>query len=122
MSRIDVRTMLIFAEEMPGDPQVADYGALVAAQARHSGTVLGDDLYPTVFAKAAALLHGLLRVEALDSRNLTFAWVIALRYLALNGAPTPKVDPTTAVDTLEATRRGDRTVHELAAWLRSASG
>jgi prophage maintenance system killer protein len=119
---MDIRTMLIFAEEMPGDPRVADYGALVAAEARHSGTVLGDDIYPTIFAKAAALLHGLLRVEALDARNRTFAWVIALRYLALNGAPVPKVDPTTAGDMLEATQRGDRTIHELAAWLRSVSG
>jgi hypothetical protein len=109
--------MLIFAEEMPGDPQVNDYGALIAAQARHGGTVLGEDVYPTATAKAAALLHSLLRVEALDRRNRTFAWLIAMRFLALNDIPPPKVDPSTAVETLDAARHGAVGVHELTRWL-----
>lgn len=117
MRRMDVRTMLIYAEEMPGDPHVTDYGALIAAEARHAGTVLGHDVYPTGAAKAAALLHSLLRVEALDQRNRTFAWLIAMRCLAVNDLPLPKVDPSDAVEILDAVVRGEMTVHDLTLWL-----
>ncbi|GAB3967925.1 hypothetical protein GCM10029978_036350 [Actinoallomurus acanthiterrae] len=122
MTSMDVRRMLILAEEMPAEPHVVDYGALIAAEARHSGAVLGQDVYPTVAAKAAALLHGLLRVEALDRRNRTFAWLIALRYLALNDVPLPKVDPSEAVEILDAARQGEMGVHDLTLWLERAAG
>ncbi|NJP90857.1 fic family toxin-antitoxin system, toxin component [Nonomuraea sp. FMUSA5-5] len=117
MTPMDVRAMLILAEEMPGDPGVLDYGALVAAQARHAATVIGDDVYPSLAGKAAALLHSLLRVEALSERNRPFAWLVALRFLALNGGALPKVDPATAVEVLEGVRRGDVGVAPLASWL-----
>jgi death-on-curing protein len=96
---------------------VRDYGALVAAQARHSATVIGDDVYPSVADTAAALLHSLLAVEALGERNRPFAWLVALRFLALNGGVLSKVDPATAVEILEGARRGDIGVARLAAWL-----
>ncbi len=120
MSGMDVRAMLILAEGMPGDPRVVDYGALIAAEARHSGTVVGDDVYPTIAAKSAALLHSLLRVEALDERNRTFAWIVAMRYLSVNGVLMPKVDPAGAVDVLDSVRRGELGVHELGGWLAEA--
>jgi death on curing protein len=107
MTRMDLRTMLTVAEEMPGDPHVNDYGALIAAEARHAGTVLGDDVYPSLAAKAAALLHSLVRVEALDVRNQTFAWMVASRYMVLNNTPPPKVDPASAMEAISAARRGD---------------
>ncbi|WP_424534874.1 hypothetical protein ACOZ38_32435 [Sphaerisporangium viridialbum] len=105
---------------MPGDPRVVDYGALIAAEARHSGTVVGDDVYPTIAAKSAALLHSLLRVEALDERNRTFAWIVAMRYLSVNGVLMPKVDPAGAVDVLDSVRRGELGVRELGGWLAEA--
>ncbi|MET7335228.1 hypothetical protein [Nonomuraea sp. NPDC005650] len=117
MIGMDVQAMLVVAEKMPGDPHVRDYGALVAAQARHAATVIGDDVYPSITAKAAALLHTLLRVDALHERNRVFAWMVALRFLQTNGVALPKVDPVSAFEMLEGVIRGRTGVESLAAWL-----
>ncbi|GGK95753.1 hypothetical protein Sme01_31180 [Sphaerisporangium melleum] len=82
---------------------------------------MGDDIYPTATAKAAALLHSLLRVEALGERNRTFAWIVAMRYLRVNGLELPKLDPATAIEMLDATRRGETGVRDLSAWLTKAT-
>jgi death-on-curing protein len=64
---------------------VRDYGLLEAALARPQATAFGKDAYPTLDAKAAALLHSLARNHALvDGDNrLTLAAVIA--FYGLNG-------------------------------------
>jgi prophage maintenance system killer protein len=112
-----VHDMLVAAEEMPGDPHVHDYGALVAAEARHTAVLIGNDVYPSVMAKAAALLHSLLRVGALGERNRPFAWLVTVNFLVFNGVAPPKTDPATVVEFLESVRRGEAGVAQVEAWL-----
>ena len=68
-------------------PEVAvrDYGLLGAALARPQATAFGKDAYPSLDAKAAALLHSLTRNHATidDDKRLGLAAVIA--FYGLNG-------------------------------------
>ncbi|MFJ4521545.1 fic family toxin-antitoxin system, toxin component [Streptomyces sp. NPDC088810] len=55
---IDLARLLMPAEQRtPGDPQVTDWGALVAAVARHRAEMFGVPVYDTPQARAASLLQ-----------------------------------------------------------------
>lgn len=64
------------------DPVVRDAGLLEAALARPSATAFGEDAYPAIHTKAAALLHSLAR-NADGDKRLALAGTIA--FLAMNG-------------------------------------
>jgi prophage maintenance system killer protein len=77
---------LISLVEHIHDPDVLDYGSIEAACARHQAVVLGTECYPTLHAKAAALLQQLVRVPALANSNGTFGVAVSLTFLTMNGA------------------------------------
>lgn len=64
---------------------VADEGLLQSAVARPQASVLGDDAYPTLWDKAAALLHSLARNHAFVDGNKRTAWASSWAFLRLNG-------------------------------------
>ncbi len=64
---------------------VADYGLLESALARPRASVFGEDAYPDLHLKAAALLHSLLRNHALVDGNKRLAWTACRTFLAING-------------------------------------
>jgi death on curing protein len=64
---------------------VRDYGLLGAALTRPQATVFGEDAYPTLDAKAAALLHSLARNRALIDGNKRLALAAVLAFYGLNG-------------------------------------
>lgn len=70
---------------------VADEGLLQAAVARPRASVFGDDAYPTLWDKAAALLHSLAHNHAFVDGNKRTAWVSAWAFLRLNGIDLPDV-------------------------------
>jgi prophage maintenance system killer protein len=83
---IDEGWLLDVAQNLvPGDPDVTDYGALAAAVARHRHTVMGTLVYEGPRHRAAALLHSLARVPALESGNELFAAQVAYAYLHASG-------------------------------------
>ncbi|MFJ6216496.1 fic family toxin-antitoxin system, toxin component [Streptomyces sp. NPDC092296] len=85
--RVDLAWLLMTAEQYtPGDPQVADYGSLLAAVARHQAEVFDIPVYPEPQDRAAALLHQLMRAPALERSNELFATAVAYAYLAAGGA------------------------------------
>ena len=67
------------------DVAVRDYGLLESALARPQASVFGSDAYPTIHAKAAALLHSLARNHALVDGNKRLAWAATEVFLAVNG-------------------------------------
>ncbi|MEW9516297.1 fic family toxin-antitoxin system, toxin component [Streptomyces tubercidicus] len=84
--RIDLAWLLLIAEQhTPGDPQVTDWGALVAAVSRHEAEILGVPVYTDPQDRAAALLHLLLQVPALEGANAMFATAVAYGYLVASG-------------------------------------
>ena len=64
---------------------VRDYGLLEAAVTRSQATVFGKDAYPSLDAKAAALLHSLARNHALIDGNKRLALAGVIAFYGLNG-------------------------------------
>ncbi|WEO98787.1 fic family toxin-antitoxin system, toxin component [Streptomyces sp. FXJ1.172] len=84
---IDLAWLLMLAEQRtPGDPQVTDWGALIAAVARHRAEIFGVPVYDDPHARAASLLQLLIHVPALERSNALFASAVAYAYLIASGA------------------------------------
>jgi len=63
---------------------VRDLGLLDSAAARPRSSVFGQDAYPTLERKAAALLHSLVRNHTLVDGNKRIAWLATVVFLDLN--------------------------------------
>lgn len=66
-------------------PEIADYGLLESALARPRASVFGEDAYPTIHEKAAALLESLLKNHALVDGNKRMGWVAMRLFYGYNG-------------------------------------
>jgi death-on-curing protein len=64
---------------------VRDLGLLDAAVARPQSTAFGEDAYPTVKFKAAALLHSIVTNHALIDGNKRLGWLATTVFLDVNG-------------------------------------
>ena len=64
---------------------VRDYGLLEAALVRPRARALGNDAYPDLDAKAAALLHSIARNHALIDGNNRLALSAVIAFYGLNG-------------------------------------
>jgi death on curing protein len=83
---LDLEDLLDIARAAAGgDPEVRDYGLLESALARPRASVFGQDAYPDLHLKAAALLHSLARNHALVDGNKRLAWTACRTFLAING-------------------------------------
>ncbi|MEV6738015.1 fic family toxin-antitoxin system, toxin component [Streptomyces sp. NPDC051104] len=119
--RIDLAWLLMVAEQKtPGDPQVTDWGALVAAVSRHDADIFGVAVYDTPHARAAALLQLLLHVPALERSNALFACAVAYAYLAASGVKVV-TSPEQVRDLARLVKSGDPSVHDIAQELRQWS-
>lgn len=67
------------------EPDVRDHGLLESALARPQATVFGEDAYPTVHEKAAALLHSVARNHALVDGNKRLALAAVVAFYGMNG-------------------------------------
>jgi len=65
--------------------EVRDIGLLEAAVARPQATAFGQDAYPTLDTKAAALLHSIARNHALIDGNKGLALAATIAFYGLNG-------------------------------------
>nr|WP_243851011.1 type II toxin-antitoxin system death-on-curing family toxin [Modestobacter marinus] len=68
-----------------GEVQVCDAGLLESALARPRSTAFGEEAYPSIHAKAAALLHSLARNHALIDGNERLALAGTIAFYGLNG-------------------------------------
>ena len=82
---LDLDDLLEIARAAIGeDVAVRDYGLLASALARPRASVFGQDAYPDLHLKAAALLHSLARNHALVDGNKRLAWTACRTFLAIN--------------------------------------
>jgi death-on-curing protein len=83
---LTVEQALRIARLAVGGPiRVRDVGLVEAAVRRPRASVLGQDVYPDLFAKAAALLHSLARNHPLVDGNKRLAWLATYVFLAKSG-------------------------------------
>lgn len=64
---------------------VRDPGLLASASARPAASVFGEDAYPTIWLKAAALCQSVDNNQALVDGNKRLAWLATKVFLAING-------------------------------------
>lgn len=79
------QTLRIARAAVGGPVQVRDIGLLEAAVHRPRARVLGQDAYPDLLTKAAALLHSLARNPPLVDGNKRLAWLATYVLCAKNG-------------------------------------
>jgi death on curing protein len=83
---LDLDDLLHVAERTLGAaPQTRDVGLLQSVLVRPQASVLGEDAYPSVHAKAAALLHSLARNHGLVDGNKRLALAAVLAFYGLSG-------------------------------------
>lgn len=90
--------VLIAAEYACGfRPRVRDAGLLESSLMRPATTVFGHDAYPSVWDKAAALLHSLVTTRSLADGNKRTGWAACWLLLGLNGhGVSPTLDVAAA--------------------------
>lgn len=115
---ITTEQALRIARSAVGAPiAVRDLGLLDAAVHRPRASVMGQDAYPDVLTKAAALLHSLARNHPLVDGNKRLAWLATYVFCAKNGVDLEPADDA-AYDLVVAVARGEISdVAEIAATL-----
>lgn len=92
---LDAEDVLLVAREACGDMQVVvrDVGLLESAAHRPRAEMFGEEAYPDVFGKAAALLQSLAVNHPLFDGNKRTASLSCFTFLAMNGVQLrPDID------------------------------
>ena len=82
---LEVEDLLHIAERILPSVQVRDLGLLEAAVTRPHASAFGEDAYPSVHQKAAALLHSLVRNHALVDGNKRLGFAALIAFYGMNG-------------------------------------
>jgi death-on-curing protein len=82
---LDLDDLLHVARRTLGDVEVRDIGLLESAAARPRSTAFGDDAYPSLHDKAAALLHSVARNHPLIDGNKRLSLAATIAFYGLNG-------------------------------------
>ncbi|HEY9242958.1 MAG TPA: Fic family protein [Streptosporangiaceae bacterium] len=103
-----------------GEPaRVRDFADLTAALERPRQTANGQEMYPGIWDKAAALMEGLGRSYALVDGNKRLTWNATWFFLGVNGCPLAgPLDAEAAHQFMYDLVRGRLTVPAIAAGLR----
>ena len=119
---LDLDDLLHVAERTLGAaPQIRDVGLLQSALARPQASIVGDDAYASIHAKAAALLHSLARNHGLVDGNKRLALAAVLAFYGLNGIRLTLTNDE-AFDLVMAVASGElEDVHGVASVLRRAA-
>jgi death-on-curing protein len=64
---------------------VKDLGLLDSALARPRTTLFGEDAYPTLELKAAAMVHSIIKNHAMVDGNKRTSWFMLSSFLYING-------------------------------------
>jgi death-on-curing protein len=113
---LDLEDLLALTRDLHVGP-VRDVGLLDSAAARPRSSALGEDAYPSLSLKAAALLHSIARNHALVDGNKRLAWLATVVFLDLNGESSDLSDGE-AFELVMDVAKGSVEVEAIAARLR----
>lgn len=82
---LEAEDLVCLARDM-GYGRIRDIGALAVAAQRPQVNVYGEEAYPTVDLKAAALLQSIATARALNRGNRPLAWYATTILIHLNGS------------------------------------
>ena len=104
-------------DEYGGAAALRDRGALEAAAARPAMTFGGEDLYPDLASKAAALMHSLVMNHPFVDGNKRVGAQAALVFLLVNESEV-EASSEEIVEITMAVARGEVDAESLAIWFR----
>ena len=115
---LTVEDLLDIAAGVLPEIAVRDAGALAAAAGRPQSAVFGQDAYPTMAHKAAALMHSLARNHPLLDGNKRLAWSAARVFFLINiNGKDLSYDVDDAEAVVLSVAAGEMDVHALADWI-----
>jgi death on curing protein len=109
--------VLMINERFCGPDQLRDFGLLDAAAHRPQASTFGEDAWPTIHEKAAALLHGLARNHPFVTGNKRTAWAATAMFYMVNGYHVPAEAGEVVGLTVDAAE-GQKGVADIAATLK----
>jgi death on curing protein len=116
---LDIDDLLALARLLLGDPPpVRDIGLLGSAAARPQTTVFGQDAYPDIWTKAAALLQSLVKNHALVDGNKRLGWLATATFLEVNGVGVTQICNDEVYDLVIDVAAGHQDVADIATSLR----
>lgn len=100
---------------------VKDAGLLSSAMARPRASAFGEDAYPDIVTKAAALFESLVRNHALHDGNKRISVALTWAFLSLNGVRLRHTEDE-AYDFALATAAGELTFEQIRDWFAAHAG
>ena len=117
---LSTEDLLDLARRLLGDPvPVRDIGLLGAAAARPQASAFGEDAYPDIWTKAAALLHSVVNNHPLIDGNKRLGWLATAVFLELNDASVSTAANDAVHDLVVTVASTDLTVDDIATALRA---
>lgn len=104
-------------ERYGGSFGIRDLGLIQSAIARPQATFGGEDLYPTVIDKAAALFHSLIFNHAFTDGNKRTSLTSTARFLFLNGFIL-KAEEKELIDFPLRVENSHLDIEEISKWLK----
>jgi death-on-curing protein len=82
---LEVEDLMHLARRVVATVELRDAGLLEAAVARPRAIALGEDAYPSIHDKAAALLHSVVRHHAFEDGNKRLGLAALIAFYGMNG-------------------------------------
>ncbi len=116
---LDLDDVIGLAISLLGDPPpIRDIGLLGSAIARPQTTAFGDDAYPDIWTKAAALLQSTVKNHALVDGNKRLGWLATAVFLELNGVAISRANNEDVYTLVIDVAAGQPSVDDIAQRLR----
>jgi death on curing protein len=116
---LDLDDVIALAVALLGDPApISDVGLLGSAVARPQTSAFGEDAYPDIWSKAAALLHSIVKNHALVDGNKRLGWLTTAVFLEINGIEISRASNDDVYDLVIDVAAGQATVNTIAERLR----
>jgi len=96
---LDLEDLVRICSRLIGDPPpIRDLGLLGAAADRPQTSLFGEDAYPDLVTKAAALLQSVVNNHPLIDGNKRLGWVATATFLEINGRSAALIDNDAVYD------------------------
>lgn len=116
---LDLNDVIGLVQRLLGDPPpIRDAGLLGSAVARPQTTVGGNDAYPSVWLKAAALLQSIVDNHALIDGNKRLGWLATAVFLEINDASVAAASNNDVYDLVMAVAAGQSALEQIAERLK----
>jgi death-on-curing protein len=116
---LELEDVVALAAILFGDPPpIRDIGLLGSAVARPRTSAFGQDAYPDILTKAAALLQSIVNNHALIDGNKRLGWLSTAVFLEVNGVKVLRVSNDDVYDFVIWVAATSPAIEEIVARLR----